>query len=171
MTTQNNERPMKTVKVVRTNKASDPMESKRVSGSEVKSRLIAALTNWNIVGYMMPKEEDLKVYQFIDQDGGEHMILVNTHFVTSEEKLKELYSSLHEFYNNTYNSGTECLDKTILLDKVFKIVAPDIKISSTVLFSFMLALNPFAKDIFQMNQFWYNVMKIMTPEIFIKSNQ
>jgi hypothetical protein len=138
----------------------------KVTGKQIKEMMILALTNFNVQGCMLPDLDEIKVHNYNDQDGNENLILIRADYVDDREKRKVLNQTLCVFYNNTYNTGTECLDKSRLLEKVIKIVSPQLKITSITLVSFMYLLNPYVNDVYLMSQFWYNVMKIANPEMF-----
>ena len=130
--------------------------------NEVKARLIHALKAFNKRGYIID-ESKLEVKAYFDQDGDVCYILARN---DNDENIINSYIS--KFYQVTYNTGQECSDKTFLLGKIMKQVSPYLKIKSSTLWSFMIALNPFG-DVLQISsEFWYAIMKLAMGEVFYK---
>lgn len=157
--------PVKTIKV--RNLAKHNGES--IDPAYIKEALMKALDAFNIQRFCIPSMETIEIGNYKDQDGYDNLILVNKKYIESEGEESRFYQHLYTFYNNTYSTGTECLDKSRLLSKVMKKISPDVEISSTTLFSFILVMNPFSSnEASVMSTFWYNVMKISNPEMFSK---
>lgn len=134
----------------------------KLLAKNIALQLIDVMHKVNIGGYIV-SEKDLTGAVYEDQDGNKHYILLKYN-----ANIEDVSSTLYTMYNSIYNTGTECHDKSVLLNKISLELSTDIKVDSITIMSILLVLNPFTKDLKIMSEFWYVIMKLSMPEIFNK---
>lgn len=126
----------------------------------VKEALMVAMERFNINQYGIFNSDTIEVFEFENQDRNKSLILLNTSYFNSEEDISRLNDELHDFYNNTYGTGSQCYNKSKMIKDICKDMTSgtDITIDSTTLVSFMYVLNPFmASTLGRMSDFLYCV--------------